>query len=468
MGNSNKYVTLLSNTVVFAIGNVLVKVISFFLMPLYTAVLTTEQYGVSELLNSAIEIILPIGTLCVIEALYRFSIEKNANYKAIFANSIRIVLYGDIVVLLVCVLLKHIFNYGYAFSFFFLYLATTFYKLVTQFSRGLGHVKRYALYGVINSLVLVLSNILLLVWMNGGVRAYLASFTIGYGVSGIVAFFASKEYRYISLTYKDKKLRNEMIRYSAPNIPNMLSWWINNISDRYIIMFFWGAGLTGLYTAASKLPAMINLFSAVFQQAWQYSTAKEIENIDRQVFFNKVFKIYSFGCLMACSALLFLNRVVCKILLKDNFYSAWKFVPILILAATLGCYSTFFGTFYNALKKNFVLMLSTLIGAGINIILNFVLIPVYGGIGAAVATVISYVIITTLRIVDVTKRIGPIADYKRLLVQFSLLFVITYITTATESIISYLLGVLCLFIIIALDYDTLKYSVKIMRQKFKR
>lgn len=465
---NNKYIILLSNTAIFAIGNILVKVISFFLMPLYTAVLTAEQYGVSELLNSAIEIILPIGTLCIIEALYRFSIEKNANYKAIFANSIRIIVYGDLVVFFVCVLLKYIFNYEYAFSFFFLYLATTFYKLVTQLSRGLGHVKRYAMYGVINSLFLVLSNIILLVWMDGGVKGYLASFTIGYGLSGIIAFITSKEYLYFSLTYKDKKLCNEMISYSVPNIPNMLSWWINNISDRYIIMFFWGSGLTGLFTAASKLPAMINLFSAIFQQAWQYSTAKEIENINSQDFFNRVFEIYSFGCLMACSILILLNKVFCKILLKADFYSAWRFVPILILAAALGCYSTFFGTFYNALKKNFVLMLSTLIGAGINIILNFILIPVYGGIGAGIATVVGYVIITMLRIFDVAKRIGLIVNYKKLLIQFLLLCVITYMATAIETMISYLIGVLALFFIIVLDYDTLKHIIQIIYHKFER
>ena len=96
--SDNRYKTLLSNTAVFAIGNILVKLIAFFLMPLYTSVLTTEQYGVSELLNSTIEIILPLATVCMIEALYRFSIDKDADHKALFANTMQIVLTGDVAV----------------------------------------------------------------------------------------------------------------------------------------------------------------------------------------------------------------------------------------------------------------------------------------------------------------------------------------------------------------------------------
>ena len=84
---NSKYKILASNTVIFAVGNILVKLISFFLMPLYTSILTTEQYGVAELLNNTIEIVLPLATLCIVEALYRFSIDENTNHSELFMNS---------------------------------------------------------------------------------------------------------------------------------------------------------------------------------------------------------------------------------------------------------------------------------------------------------------------------------------------------------------------------------------------
>ena len=270
--NPNRYKVLLSNTAVFAVGNILVKLIAFFLMPLYTSALTTEEYGVSELLNSTTEIIIPLTTVCIIDALYRFSIDKDADYKELFANSLKIILLGDIVVLIGCVIAQWILGYAYSYYFLILYICTTFYKLTTQFARGLGHVKRYAFYGVLNVLMLVLCNVILLLELDGGIEAYLLSFSIAYGVAGVTAFIISGEYKYFCLRVKNTEQLKAMLKYSIPNIPNMISWWINSVSDRYILLFFWNTGIVGMYTAAGKLPAMINLVSSIFQQAWQYST----------------------------------------------------------------------------------------------------------------------------------------------------------------------------------------------------
>ena len=109
-----KYKTLISNTVIFAIGNILVKLISLFLLPLYTIVLTTEQYGVAELLNNTIEIVLPIATLCIVEALYRFSLDVDTDHCTLFVNSIVIVALGDFLVGIVCLVLYYAFGYEYA------------------------------------------------------------------------------------------------------------------------------------------------------------------------------------------------------------------------------------------------------------------------------------------------------------------------------------------------------------------
>ena len=96
---NNKYIALVSNTAIFAVGNILIKLIAFFLMPLYTYVLTTEQYGIAELLNSSIEIVVPIATFCIVEALYRFAIDEDANHIKIFTNAIVILLICYIIVL---------------------------------------------------------------------------------------------------------------------------------------------------------------------------------------------------------------------------------------------------------------------------------------------------------------------------------------------------------------------------------
>ncbi|WP_294753476.1 polysaccharide biosynthesis C-terminal domain-containing protein [uncultured Ruminococcus sp.] len=461
---NSKYKILASNTAIFAIGNILVKLIAFFLMPLYTSVLTTAQYGVAELLNNTIEIVLPLASLCIVEALYRFSIDEDANHSALLVNSLCIMLIGDIVVGIGSFVWFYVVGYDYALHFLLLFVATSFYKVTTQFARGLGHVKRYALYGVLNSLLLVFSNIILLVWFKGGIAAYLTSFSIGYGVSGLIAFIISKEFKHFGFRQFDRALLEEMLKYSIPSIPNMLSWWVNSLSDRYIVLFFWGSGITGLYTAASKLPAMINLVTSIFQQAWQYSTAIEINSKDNKSFFSNILRGYTYVCVLVCGGLLIVNKLLCMILLRADFYDAWKYVPLLLLAATFGCITTYFGTFYNALKSNKMLMISTLIGAVSNVVLNFILIPVLGGIGAAIATVVSYFVVMIIRIVNVRRLIEIDLNKTKFIFQLSLL-TLSAIMACLSGAIPIIITVLSFAALVISDYRLLFTLGKYLQKK---
>lgn len=463
---NSKYKILASNTMVFAVGNVLIKFISFFLMPLYTSVLTTAQYGEAELLNNTIEIILPIATLCIVEALYRFSIDQNVDYDVLFMTSLYVIIIGNIIVGMGCIIFYFITGYWWTIYFYALFITTTFYKLTTQFARGLGHVKRFVTYGVINSLVLVISNVLLLVVFKGGISAYLLSFCIGYGSSTILALILSKEYKYFKFGVFNKIKLKELLQYSIPSIPNMLSWWVNGLSDRYIVLFYCGANTAGLYTAASKLPSMINLVTSIFQQAWQYSTVTEMDSKDNKSFFSNVFRIYTFFCVVVCSGIIIFNKLICKVLLQADFYFAWKFVPFLLLAATFGCIGTYFGTFYNAVKKNNMLMVSTLVGAIENIILNIMLIPKFGGMGAAIATVISYFVIMLIRMIDVRRFVALDVDLKRFFLQFTVLF-IEVIAGSQRGSLSIIISVVGLIVILSTEFELIKqgmsFAVKIIK-----
>ena len=235
------------------------------------------------------------------------------------------------------------------------------------------------------------------------------------------------------------------------------------VSDRYILMLFWNAGVVGLYTAASKLPAMINLVSSIFQQAWQYSTAKEIESEDKTDFFSTVLRGYLYICVCSCGGLILFNKVICKILLKTEFYNAWRFVPLLLLAAMFGCISTYFGTFYQALKKNTMLMVSTVAGAIINIILNFVLIPIYGGFGAAIATVISYIVVTIVRVIDVRKKVRLDIQWWRVFVQIIMVILMMFFETFVQVKWVYIFEMICLLSIVLSDSKLIKHTLNIIK-----
>ena len=425
----NRIAFLLGNTLVFALGGLAVKAVSLVLMPLYTTALTAGEYGTAELLNSAIEIVLPLLSLGVVEALYRFSIDDDVPKDELFAGSLVVLGGGVVCTGALCALGHVLWNMEHAAAFFVLFCSVCVFKATTQLARGLGHVRRFVLYGLINALAMVVSTYLLLVRAHTGIEGYLWSYTIGYLVGGLVAFLGSAEYRLLAPFRFDRALLRRMLVYSLPLVPNLLSWWLVSVSGRYVVL--WGSGLAaaGLFTAASKMPSLINIVASVFQQAWQYSTAREISSPDRGAFFGSVLRGYSLATLTTAGLVIALNRPISRVMLQAEFAEGWRYVPLLMLAATFGVMTIFFGTFYQALMNSRMLMVSTMMGAVVNVILGVALVPFMGPWGAGLAGAVAYALVLVVRARDLRRRIDLPMDRSRLTYQLALLSVMAVCTS---------------------------------------
>ena len=421
----NRIAFLLGNTLVFALGGLAIKAVSLVLMPLYTTALTAGEYGTAELLNSAIEIVLPLLSAGVVEALYRFSIDDDVPKDELFAGSLVVLGGGVVCAGVACALGSVLWNMEHAGSFFVLFCSVCVFKATTQLARGLGHVRRFVLYGLINALAMVVSTYLLLVRAHTGIEGYLWSYTIGYLVGGLVAFLGSAEYRLLAPFRIDRALLRRMLVYSLPLVPNLLSWWLVSVSGRYVVL--WGSGVVaaGLFTAASKMPALVNIVASVFQQAWQYSTAREINSPDRGAFFGVVMRGYSLATLTVAGLVIALNRPISRVMLQAEFAEGWRYVPLLMLVASFGVISIFFESFYQALKNSGVLMASTALGAGVNVVLGVALVPFMGPWGAGLAGAVAYMLVLVVRARDLRRRINLPIDRLRLTYQLALLISIT-------------------------------------------
>ena len=417
----NRIAFLLGNTLVFALGGLAVKAVSLVLMPLYTTALTAGEYGTAELLNSAIEIVLPLLSAGVVEALYRFSIDDDVPKNELFAGSLVVLGCGVVCAGALCALGSALWGMKHAAAFFVLFCSVCVFKATTQLARGLGHVRRFVAYGLINALVMVVSTYLLLVRAHLGVEGYLWSFTIGYLVGGLAAFLGSAEYRLLVPFRVDRALLRRMLVYSLPLVPNLLSWWLVSVSGRYVVLWGSGVAAAGLFTAASKMPALVNIVASVFQQAWQYSTAREINSPDRGAFFGSVLRGYSLATLTAAGLVIALNRPISRVMLQAEFAEGWRYVPLLMLVASFGVISIFFESFYQALKNSGVLMVSTALGAVVNVILGVALVPFMGPWGAGLAGAVAYMLVLVVRARDLRRRIDLPMDRPRLTYQLALL-----------------------------------------------
>ena len=466
--NKGRIAFLLGNTLVFALGGLAVKAVSLVLMPLYTTALTAGEYGTAELLNSAIEIVLPLLSLGVVEALYRFSIDDDGPTDELFAGSLVVLGGGALCTGVLCALGSVLWDMEHAGSFFVLFCSVCVFKATTQLARGLGHVRRFVLYGLINALAMVVSTYLLLVRARLGVGGYLWSFTIGYLVGGLVAFLGSAEYRLLVPFRVDRALLRRMLVYSLPLVPNLLSWWLVSVSGRYVVL--WGGGLVaaGLFTAASKMPALVNIVASVFQQAWQYSTAREIDSPDRGAFFGVVMRGYSLATLTVAGLVIALNRPISRVMLQAEFAEGWRYVPLLMLVASFGVISIFFESFYQALKNSGVLMASTALGAVVNVILGVALVPFMGPWGAGLAGAVAYMLVLVVRARDLRRRINLPIDRLRLGYQLALLISITACMSFDGG--SWLTAVVwaCLGLLATSDITVLTNSARAVTESLRR
>ena len=464
----NRIAFLLGNTLVFALGGLAIKAVSLVLMPLYTTALTAGEYGTAELLNSAIEIVLPLLSAGVVEALYRFSIDDDVPKDELFADSL-VVLGGGVVCAGVACALGHVlWNMEHAGSFFVLFCSVCVFKATTQLARGLGHVRRFVAYGLINALAMVVSTYLLLVRAHTGIEGYLWSYTIGYLVGGLAAFLGSAEYRLLAPFRVDRALLHRMLVYSLPLVPNLLSWWLVSVSGRYVVL--WGSGVVaaGLFTAASKMPALVNIVASVFQQAWQYSTAREINSPDRGAFFGVVMRGYSLATLTVAGLVIALNRPISRVMLQAEFAEGWRYVPLLMLVASFGVISIFFESFYQALKNSGVLMASTALGAVVNVVLGVALVPFMGPWGAGLAGAVAYMLVLVVRARDLRRRINLPIDRLRLTYQLALLISITACMSFDGG--SWLTAVVwvCLILLATSDITVLTNSARAVTESLRR
>lgn len=380
-------------------------------MPFVTRMMGTGDYGAADLVQQTVNVLIPVVTLQVNSAALRFSLDKAKDKADVFTVGVRTTLIGFVIFLFFSYPISFIqindFRLGdYIILIVAFVLVSGFRQLCQQFVRGSGYVKLFAIDGIIATATTLLFTILFLGPFKWGVTGYIVAIIASDACSIIFFALTAKLYRYVKPHLFEKGICAQMLRYCVPLIPTVILWWIINVSDRYMITYFVSSSANGLYTAASKIPNFVILFSQIFIDAWQLSAVEEHESREaRAHFFTKVFRVYSGGVFAVASALILTCQLITKILVAPAFYDSWQYVPILIIATTFSCIVNFLASVYMAEKKSLMALLTALSGAITNIVLNIVLIKRLGANGAAIATVCAFLVVFATRGANTRKYI---------------------------------------------------------------
>ena len=400
----NQY--LAKNTLIFTIGNLGSRLITFFLVPLYTNVLCTEEYGIADLITTICSVIAPILILNISESIMRFNLDKDAEKDVITKIGIR-VLEVSILVGICLIPIYRLFSpireYSvYIFVYNFAIGAST---VFLHDLRGKELLLQFSIGNIILTLSSAVLNILFLVFLNLGVEGYLLSFIIAHFVTAIYAAKNGRSFKNFSKTKIQKKKVYEMIRFSAVLIPNTFMWWIMNSSDRVMITTLIGNTANGIYAISYKLPTLVSTLTGIFNQAWSYSAIREEGSDDENEYNNKVFRNLISMAMITGVGLITIMKPFLSVYVEESYYCAWKYTPFLVIGCVYLTMGTFMSTTYNVHKDSMGFLISASIGAISNITMNFLLIPKYQVYGAAVATCISYIVVFVFRYFHTRKYI---------------------------------------------------------------
>ncbi|MDZ5759257.1 oligosaccharide flippase family protein [Carnobacterium maltaromaticum] len=375
-----------ANTLIFAIGNIGSKLMIFLLVPFYTVFLSPAQLGKADMSVTTVSLLVPLLTLSISDAVMRFGLdEKDSENVLAVAMTI---LSLEFIILLVATpflfqisFLKEEIIYLVVLLFF-----QSLYLTLQQYARAVGKIKLFAWSSLIVSLILTVSMIIVLGVFRLGVVGFIfaqaSSFLVG-------SFFLCWQMKIkVPLKKLDTVLLKRMLLYSVPLMPNALTWWVIQLSDRYFITLFSGIAAAGLYVVAVKIPSLINLCSSIFFQAWQLSVIENKEGNGNYI--RLAFSIFSMVLMVGISLLMIANKLLVSLLFSTSYSTVWQFIPFLLLSSLFSALATFLATNDMKEMKTTFIFQSTMIGAGLNIVLNLILIPVLGLQGASISGMLSF------------------------------------------------------------------------------
>jgi O-antigen/teichoic acid export membrane protein len=407
---NKKYKRLIGDMGIFALGALGSKLVLFLLLPIYTHVLTDSEYGIADLIFTIGDLLMPFVSLAIFNGLLRYGLINGKKNNSLLCASIVFVC-GSIISVFVTPLVG-------------LYRPISDWKwyvcayVIAHFARSNSLVylkvknknKLYSILSIVQALALVGCNVLLLIVFKLGIQGYLLSTIVSNALLSVMAFILGGTWKDLKAATFEKPLLKEMMVYSFPFIFNDVSWWIIHSSDKIMIEWMIGGAMLGIYTAASKIPSLINVVTSIFSQAWGLASIKEYDSSNDTGFYSNVFNYFSIVIYGAAIFIIAITKPFMSFYVGKAFAESWHFVPLLLVSAVFLAIANYTGSLYGALKKSRYIMTTSNIASVVNIILNYVFIKMVGVYGAVIGTVSAYFIVSFLRVIDLRKRMG--VDFK--------------------------------------------------------
>lgn len=476
----NQKKQLMKNTIIIAIGKLSTQVISYILLPLYTAKLSPSEYGNYDFVCTLSLFLCPIITLLMEESMFRYLIDADSKIqrKRIISQTIIYTFFGTVLFTILAAVIMNIwteYSAAYITAIITFVISNILIGLSNALSRGLGKIKLYSVSNFILGISTIILNIVFILGINAGAEGLLWANTIANSLTAIVIFAILKLPTYIGKL--NKPLLIDMIKYSVPLVPNSISWSIINMSNRLILTNMVSSAANGIYAMASKFPNIISVVYGYFYTAWKESAARIVKEDNKNDYYNSIYHdakrfLYAITiCLIAAMPFVF------PIFINETYDEAYIYIPIIMIATYYSNLSSFYGGIFSAYKDTKIMGSTTIVAAILNVVIMCVFVNQFKIYAACFSMLIANLIVYFYR----KKKLKKYIKLRELKWQGPMLFLTIiclayyakYVPAIGENPIL-LWGINILSLLIAILYSLannwrfIKGTIGVVTEKFKR
>lgn len=392
--------------------------VSFLLLPLYTALLSTEEYGIVDLFTTYIALILPLVCWQLDQGIFRFMIdcrEDETKTKALFSSITSVNVVQALAVVLIYLCLQPFSSSEYKIYLLIGVVLNIFSGLLMQFARGLGDMLAYSVSSFLTAASTVVLNVVFVAVLKLGAHGMFIATMCGIAINCIYLFFKLKAWKYYKPKLVDLSLIKEVCGYSLPLVPNQISGWILSASDRTIIAKFLSVAENGVYSVANKFSNLVGTFYGFFNLAWVETVSVHYNDSDRDEFIGDMMETVSNLFVSICVGIIAIMPFVFPVMVNQQYGNAYYQIPILLIAVIFQILVGLYSAIYIALKKSSTIARTTIAGAIINVLVNLALIRFIGLYAASISTLVSYASTALYRRIDIRKYIKIKVNVKNIL-----------------------------------------------------
>lgn len=397
--------SLLKNFLSFSIGGYIALAIGFFTTPIITRMISPEQYGISSIFTVAVNICILICGLGLDQGFVRHFYEEDEKKRdSLLYSCIKIpVLLTLLMSFFIIFFRKKISLFlfqEYNFEMIIVFILMIFLSLINRFSILIVRMNQKAkLFSLFQILTQISNFIFIILFFKNYGNNYKTLV-----IAGIMSLFLvtvisiiTERKNWIYSKENGKFSSKELIKYSLPLSITMALNWVFSSGDKIVIKYFSTLTELGLYAAAFKIVALLNIIQTGFTTFWTpVAYERHEKNKDEKIFFEKIHEYMSFFMFLV-AVILLMGKDLLIMILGPKYALASDIMPMLTLMPIMYTISetTVLGiNFHKKTKYHLYISISVAI---LNIVGNILLVPKFGAKGAAISTGLSYIVFFSLR-----------------------------------------------------------------------